>query len=183
LRHVEATPEERIAYLRQANAARRAADETEEAVPTNGDDEEAATTNLTLSPERFAELAGLEDFLITVSERGFGKRTSAYEYRISGRGGQGIWNMDMSERNGLIVATFPVKDNQEIMLVSDGGQIIRSPVKDIRIAGRRTQGVTVFRVEETEKVVSVAAVDDQSGENGESGEQNIEAETAIPVSE
>ncbi len=166
LHHVEATADERAAYLRQANAARRAAGE-EEIVATAGDDEEGSTTNLTLSVERFAELAAIEEFLLTVSERGFGKRTSAYEYRLSGRGGQGIWNMDMSERNGLIVATFPVKETQEIMLVSDGGQIIRSPVKDIRIAGRRTQGVTVFRVDASEKVVSVAAVDDQSGEGGD----------------
>jgi len=184
LRHVEATPDERAAYLKQANAARRAAGEIDETTPTAGDDEET-TTNLTLSPERYAELAASEDFLLTVSERGFGKRTSAYEYRISGRGGQGIWNMDMSERNGLIVATFPVKDNQEIMLVSDGGQIIRSPVKDIRIAGRRTQGVTVFRVGEAEKVVSVAAVDDQSGDaaNGEEGEEAPETEAGEPASE
>ncbi len=167
LRHVEATPEERAAYLRQANAARRAAGEAEDATPVTADDEESTTTSVTLSPERYAELGGYEEFLLTVSERGFGKRTSAYEYRLSGRGGQGIWNMDMSERNGLIVATFPVKEGQEIMLVSDGGQIIRSPVRDIRIAGRRTQGVTVFRVDQTEKVVSVAAVDDQSGEGGE----------------
>ncbi len=185
LRHVEATPDERAAYLKQANAARRAEGETDETTSANGDDEET-TTNLTLSPERYAELAGMEDFLLTVSERGFGKRTSAYEYRISGRGGQGIWNMDMSERNGLIVATFPVKETQEIMLVSDGGQIIRSPVKDIRIAGRRTQGVTVFRVGDTEKVVSVAAVDDQSGDangNGEGGDEAAETEASEPVTE
>ncbi|MDR3424250.1 MAG: DNA gyrase subunit A [Alphaproteobacteria bacterium] len=172
LRHVEASADERAAYLRQANAARRASgeavgeDSESPAVSGNGEEEET-TANVTPSPERFAELAALEEFLLTVSERGFGKRTSAYEYRISGRGGQGIWNMDMSERNGLIVATFPVKEGQEIMLVSDGGQIIRSSVKDIRIAGRRTQGVTVFRVDQAEKVVSVAAVDDQSESDGE----------------
>jgi DNA gyrase subunit A len=178
LRHVAATPEERIAYLRQANAARRAADEIEETstVSGNGEEEEVATTNVTLSPERFTELGENEEFLLTVSERGFGKRSSAYEYRISGRGGQGIWNMDMSDRNGPIVATFPVTEKQEIMLVSDAGQIIRSPVKDIRIAGRRTQGVTVFRVGDDEKVVSVAAVEDQSGENGDGGEENVETE-------
>jgi len=166
LGHVEATADERAAYLRMSNAARRAAGE-EVMTAAGGDDEEGASSNMTLSPERFAEMASVEEFLLTVSERGFGKRTSAYEYRLSGRGGQGIWNMDMSERNGLIVATFPVKEGQEIMLVSDGGQIIRSPIKDIRIAGRRTQGVTVFRVDQSEKVVSVAAVDDQSGEGGE----------------
>jgi DNA gyrase subunit A len=165
LGHVEATAEERAAYIRQANAARRASGEVTEEIATSNDEEETTTT-ITLSPERFAELAAREQFLLTVSERGFGKRSSAYEYRIAGRGGQGIWNMNMSERNGTIVATFPVKDGQEIMLVTDGGQIIRSPVKDIRVAGRATQGVIVFRVDQTEKVVSVAALDDQSG-NGE----------------
>jgi len=162
LAHVEATAEERAAYIRQANAARRAAGEATDEVAT-GNDEEETTATITLSPERFAELAAKEQFLLTVSERGFGKRSSAYEYRIAGRGGQGIWNMNMSERNGLIVATFPVASAQEIMLVSDGGQIIRMPVKDIRIAGRATQGVTVFRVDQAEKVVSVAALEDTAG--------------------
>ncbi len=181
LRHVEATADERAAYLRQANATRRANGEDEETPAANGDDEEATTT-LTLSPERFAELAAQEEFLLTVSERGFGKRSSAYEYRISGRGGQGIWNMFMSDRNGPIVATFPVKESQEIMLVSDGGQIIRMPLKDIRIAGRRTQGVTIFRVDDAEKVVSVAPVDDQSGENGDNGDAG-DAEIVEPLNE
>jgi DNA gyrase subunit A len=165
LHHVEVESEERVAYIRQANAARRAAGEEE--IATGGVEEEEAVASIILSPERFAELARQEEFLLTVSERGFGKRTSAYEYRIAGRGGRGIWNMEMSERNGLIVATFPVTEANEIMLVTDGGQIIRMPVGDIRIAGRRTQGVTVFRVDETEKVVSVAALEDSAGENGD----------------
>jgi DNA gyrase subunit A len=172
LKHVEAEAEERIAYIRQANAARRAAGEAAE--ETSGDEEETST-NVTLSPQRFADFGQQEEFLLTVSERGFGKRTSAYEYRITGRGGQGIWNMEMSERNGLIVATFPVCEDQEIMLVTDGGQIIRMPVKDIRIAGRKTQGVTVFRVDQTEKVVSVAALEDAAEENGV---EPAESETA-----
>jgi DNA gyrase subunit A len=167
LRHVEAEAEERVAYIRQANAARRAEGEAEESA---GDEEEETTKTVTLSPARFAELAQQEEFLLTVSERGFGKRTSSYEYRITNRGGQGIWNMEMSERNGKIVATFPVKEGQDIMLVSDGGQIIRMPVKDIRIAGRKTQGVTVFRVDETEKVVSVAGLEDQEEGPGENEE-------------
>jgi len=170
LSHVEATADERVAYIRQANALRRAAGENgDEANGSNGNgssagDDEEVSTDLTLSQERFDELAAQEEFLLTVSERGFGKRTSAYEYRIAGRGGQGIWNMEMSERNGPIVATFPVKDGQEIMLVTDGGQIIRMPIADIRVAGRRTQGVTVFRVADEEKVVSVAALEDQEEE-------------------
>ena len=161
LQHIDVTAEERVAYIRQANAARRA---TGEATEEQGGDDEETTAAVTLSPERYAELGSKEEFLLTVSERGFGKRTSSYEYRITNRGGQGIWSMEMSERNGLIVASFPVKDGHEIMLVTDGGQIIRMPIKDIRIAGRKTQGVTVFRVNESEKVVSVAALDDQSGD-------------------
>ena len=170
LRHVEASAEERVAYIRQANAARRAAGEGRNC--RSGRRGRRNRHQITLSPERFAELAAQEEFLLTVSERGFGKRTSAYEYRIAGRGGQGIWNMDMSERNGLIVATFPVKEAQEIMLVTNGGQIIRMPVEDIRIAGRRTQGVTVFRVDAEEKVVSVAALEDTSEENGDAEESD-----------
>ena len=169
LHHVEAQAEERIAYIRQANAARRASGEAVEASGNGGADEEDSASAITLTPQRFAELAKQEEFILTVSARGFGKRTSAYEYRITGRGGQGIWNMEMSGRNGLITASFPVKDEQEIMLVTDGGQIIRMPVKDIRIAGRKTQGVTVFRVDETEKVVSVAALDDAT-DGGEESE-------------
>jgi DNA gyrase subunit A len=176
LAHVEATAEERAGYLRQANALRRAAGEALDETPSTNDEEET-TAAITLSAERFAELAGKEQFLLTVSERGYGKRSSAYEYRIAGRGGQGIWNMEMSERNGAIVATFPVKDGQEIMLVTDGGQVIRMPVKDIRIAGRRTQGVTVFRVDQSEKVVSVAALEDTSGESAE-GEADTSHEEA-----
>jgi DNA gyrase subunit A len=164
LHHVEAEAEERVAYIRQANAARRAAGETEEAA-TASDDEEK-TANITLSPERFAELAKQEEFLLTVSERGFGKRTSAYEYRITGRGGSGHLEHGDVGAQRPIVATFPVKEGQDIMLVTDGGQIIRMPVKDIRIAGRKTQGVTVFRVDETEKVVSVAGLEDTGKRRG-----------------
>ncbi|MFY9287029.1 MAG: DNA gyrase C-terminal beta-propeller domain-containing protein, partial [Alphaproteobacteria bacterium] len=173
LHHVDATADERVAYIRQANAARRA---TGEATEDQGSNDEEATANITLSPERFAELAQQEEFLLTVSQRGYGKRTSSYEYRITNRGGQGIWSMEMSPRNGDIVASFPVKDAQDIMLVSDGGQIIRMPVKDIRIAGRKTQGVTVFRVDEAEKVVSVAALDDQTGDVGDAAEGALDAE-------
>ena len=177
LRHVEATADERAAYLRQASAARRASGEAiDDAAPVAAGEDEETTGNLTLSSERFAEMAAQEEFLLTVSERGFGKRTSAYEYRLAGRGGQGIWSMDMSERNGLIVATFPVRSGQDIMLVSDGGQIIRMAVTDIRIAGRRTQGVTVFRVDQSEKVVSVAALDDQT----DSANDNASDEVEIP---
>ena len=161
LHHVDSSAEERAGYLKQAAAARRAGDEIE--APANGgEEEEASVAAVTLSPERFAALGSQEEFILTVSARGFGKRSSSYEYRVTGRGGQGIMNMDMSERNGHVVAAFPVQAAQDIMLVTDGGQIIRMPTTDIRIAGRRTQGVTLFRVTEGEQVVSVAALEDQA---------------------
>ncbi len=165
LHHVEASAEERAGYLKQAAAQRRAAGAEEPEVSnSSGADEENAVA-ASLSPERFAELAAQEEFILTVSAQGFGKRSSSHEYRVSGRGGQGISSMGMSGRNNAVAATFPVQDSQDIMLVTDGGQIIRMPVHDIRIAGRSTQGVTLFRVADGETVVSVAALEDE-GEAG-----------------
>jgi DNA gyrase subunit A len=123
----------------------------------------------TLSPERFAEMAEKEQFLLTVTENGYGKRSSTYEYRRTNRGGQGITNIDTSERNGGVVASFPVKPGEQLMLVTDQAKIIRTTVADIRIMGRNTQGVTIFRVAENEHVVSVAKID-------ESEEEEIEAD-------
>ncbi len=157
LRRMEASAEDRDAYLRAANALRRAAGE--EPIVAEGADpdaEEAIGAPVTLSPERFAEMQTAEEFILTVSDRGFGKRTSSFEYRLTGRGGQGIWNMEMSGRNKAVVAAFPVTDGQELMLVSDGGQMIRLGVDSVRIAGRKTLGVTLFRLAAEERVVSVA---------------------------
>jgi DNA gyrase subunit A len=168
LHHVESTAEERAGYLKQAAALRRGSDDVE-IVASNDDDE---TTNAAvLSLERFAALSAQEEFILTVSARGFGKRSSSYEYRITGRGGQGIMNMDMSERNGEVVAAFPITTDQNVMLVTNGGQIIRMPVTDIRIAGRRTQGVTLFRVAEGEQVVSVAALEDEGDAEADGGSE------------
>jgi DNA gyrase subunit A len=166
LRHVEATPEERVAYVALANARRRAGGEAEpDAVEPS---EPGVEGPATLSPERFAELEAAEELLLTVTANGFGKRTSAYEYRITNRGGQGIANIETSERNGPVVASFPVAPRDQIMLVTDGGQLMRCPVNDIRIAGRRTQGVVLFKVGEGETVVSVSRLDvsDEAGEAG-----------------
>ncbi|MCH2396355.1 MAG: DNA gyrase subunit A [Oceanibaculum sp.] len=161
--HVEATADERVAYLRRAAALRRqnGDDGAEEAVVL--DAEEGAGNGGALDDARFEELAGREEFILTVSEKGFGKRTSAYEYRVTGRGGQGIANMELNERNGKLAASFPVAQTDQIVLVTDGGQLIRCPVHDIRIAGRRTQGVTLFRVAEDEHIVSVAWMAEESG--------------------
>ncbi len=121
-----------------------------------------------LAADRMTELAAGEQFILSVTENGFGKRTSAYEYRTAGRGGMGIINIETSERNGQVIAAFPIEENGQIMMVTDAGRLIRTPVHDVRIAGRSTQGVTLFRVEEDEKIVSVAKVEgEEDGEDEE----------------
>ena len=126
-------------------------------------------SNARFPPTAIAELAENEQFILTVTENGYGKRSSAYEYRRTNRGGQGITNIDTSERNGCVVATFPARQGEALMLVTDQGKMIRTTVGDIRIMGRNTQGVTIFRVAEDEHVVSVAKID-------ESDEEEIEIE-------
>ena len=113
-------------------------------------------------------MSAAEQFILTVSENGYGKRTSSFEYRMTGRGGKGIVAMAVNERNGPLVASFPVEASDQIMLVTDGGQIIRMPIDDIRIIGRGTQGVIVFNTDEDEHVVSVERLtedDDTDSEN------------------
>ena len=110
-----------------------------------------------------------EQFILTITENGYGKRSSAYEYRRTNRGGQGITNIDTSERNGRVVASFPASQGEALMLVTDQGKMIRTTVFDIRVMGRNTQGVTIFRVADNEHVVSVAKI-------AESDEEEIEAE-------
>ena len=111
-----------------------------------------------LSQERYAEMSAAEQFILTISEKGYGKRTSSFEYRITGRGGKGIVAMAVNARNGKLVGSFPVEDENQLMLVTNGGQVIRVPVDGIRIVGRSSQGVTVFRTAEDEKVVSVERI-------------------------
>jgi DNA gyrase subunit A len=180
LRAVDATPAERAAYLRHANAMRAAASEEveDEAPPPVDDEGDEAEGPVSLSIERIAQLGAAEEFVLTVSSEGFGKRTSAYDYRRTGRGGQGLIAQDLSKRGGRMVASFPVEDSDEILLVTDQGQLIRVPVGQIRIAGRNTQGVTIFRTAQEEHVVSVerleggvAPDDDPDAEpEGDSGE-------------
>jgi DNA gyrase subunit A len=169
LTRVVATPDERAAYVKLARQKREADDSVLAEEP---DDE--ATGNDTLSAERAAELEELEQYILSVSERGYGKRSSAYEYRSTGRGGQGIQNMEVNERNGRIVATFPIGLKDGVMLVSDGGQVIRTSVEQVRIAGRRTQGVTLFKVAADEHVVSVARLDEESSNGDDSGNNDGE---------
>jgi DNA gyrase subunit A len=150
LRHAEATADERMAYLKRASAVRRGAAEEEAAT-----DVEEATGAIELGEKRYVEMSAAEQFVLTVSEKGYGKRSSSYEYRTTGRGGKGIVAMATTEKTGRVVASFPVEEADQIMLVTDRGQLIRCPVAGIRIAGRSTQGVIVFDTAADERVVSV----------------------------
>jgi DNA gyrase subunit A len=162
LRHVDASADERMAYLKRANAVRRGNGESEE----NGADAEEATGAIELGQQRYVELSAAEQFVLTITQNGFGKRTSSYEYRTTGRGGKGIVAMSVTGRNGRIVASFPIEESDQIMLVTNGGQLIRCPVDGIRIAGRSTQGVIVFDTAEGERVVSVERLSEEGEENG-----------------
>lgn len=173
LLHSDATSEERDEYARIASAIKRISAE-------RGDDscvspEDTGLLNV-LTTEKYKEMAEREQFILSVTSTGYGKRTSSYEYRVTGRGGQGIANMEMSARNKEIVSSFPIEDDNQIMMVTDGGKLIRMPVKDIRIAGRKTQGVILFRTAENERVVSVTWLDADDGDDDE-----LEEETGSEV--
>ncbi|MDH3704182.1 MAG: DNA gyrase subunit A, partial [Alphaproteobacteria bacterium] len=159
LRHMEMDTAVRDEYLQISAALRRSDD-------SNGGADNGPRT---ITDEQLEELTASEEFILAVTEKGFGKRTSAFEYRTTGRGGKGIGNVDITSRNGPVAAAFPVNVADQIMLVTDAGQLIRCPVDDIRIAGRRTQGVTLFRVDKEERVVSVARLrdvaDDENGDD------------------
>ena len=131
----------------------------------------------TLSDERMAELAEIEQFIITVTNNGFGKRTSSHEYRVTGRGGQGIWNVPSDARLrtqiGEVVTAVPITADEQIMMVTDQGKLIRTPVHDVRIASRNTKGVTLFKVDNAEHIVSVAKLQDTDGDEDDAADANI----------
>ena len=181
INHTDANTDERAAYIRYSNAQRalkraqegQVGDETDggsDTVDAEAGDADAVTE---LTPERIAELAESEQFILTVTERGYGKRTSSLAYRTSGRGGQGIAAMGITDKNGNLVASFPVEDSDQVMLVSDKGQLIRCPVHDVRITGRNSQGVRIFKTDDDERVVSVDRIPD-GGENGDGQNGNGE---------
>ncbi len=161
LEHCDATSEEREAYLKMKRQM-------------SG---EEATDGASLLPlDKFEAMKEKEQFILSVTTTGYGKRSSSYEYRVTGRGGQGIANMEMSARNKEIASSFPIEDNNQIMMVTDQGQLIRMPVEDIRIAGRKTQGVILFRLAQGEKVVSVTKLEADADD-----EEELEAETGSEV--
>jgi DNA gyrase subunit A len=178
LRHQDLSPELREAYLGEASKRRRLmGEESAEATAAEGDDtaaaeqdaegeEEAGATAVSLSEDQFNELAEREQMLLSVTENGFGMRTSAYDYRITGRGGQGVLNVAVSQRRGKVVAVLLVSKADQIILATDRGMVIRTSVRDIRIVRRNKQGVVVFKVEDGEHVVSVARLGDMGDENG-----------------
>jgi DNA gyrase subunit A len=185
LHHVDAAPAERAAYLKQATSERRAAN-------GEGDEEEIALTNeeigeeTTLPAGRYDELKAREQFVLTVTEYGYGKRSSSYDFRLTNRGGKGIRATDVSKAAeiGRLIAGFPVEDGDQIMLVSDGGQVIRVPVDGIRIASRATKGVTIFNTAEGEKVVSVERISENGGEEEEeTGADDVQGAPPAPLEE
>ncbi|MDH0366604.1 DNA gyrase subunit A [Brucella anthropi] len=178
LHHVDADASTRSAYLKRSIAERRAqgADDADDIVVVGED----VGTDAELTEELYQELKAREETVLTVSEYGYGKRSSSYEFRVSGRGGKGIRATDTSKTDeiGKLVALFPVEASDQILLVSDGGQLIRVPVDGIRIAGRSTKGVTIFNTADGEKVVSVERISeaDSDEENGSEGEAASESE-------
>ena len=171
LEHVAATNEERAAYLRHANAKRRGNGEDETEPTGDGDDPVA---EVQLDENRIEQLERSEEFLLTVTDAGFGKRTSAYEYRVTGRGGQGIANILLTPRNGTAVAaSFPVRQGDDVMLMTDAGRLIRVPADQVRVTGRQAMGVTLFRVNADEHVTSVfPVIEDAGDENGSSEDED-----------
>jgi DNA gyrase subunit A len=167
LRHVDVTSEERTTYIKQSRAMLNENSDDAEGVDVGEEDGGIVGQ---LSPERYAALSAREQFVLAVAEEGLGKRASSYEYRVTGRGGKGIVAHDLSRRGGQLVAAFPVEDSDDLMMVTDGGQVIRTPVSQIRRAGRSTQGVMIIRVGEGERVVSVERLADMSGDDSTDGE-------------
>jgi DNA gyrase subunit A len=174
LKAFDASPAERLAYLKQRRAgAEGEAEEAGEAGEAEAEAENGAEANgATLESEQFEAMQAAEQVILTISENGYGKRTSSFEYRVTGRGGKGIVAMAVNARNGALVASFPVEESDELMLVTDGGQLIRVPVTGIRIAGRSTQGVIVFDTADEEHVVSVDRIGETGAEAG--GEEEAE---------
>jgi len=175
LRHTEFSTEERYAYLKRSKAERggddaeiAAADPAaaEAAEPENGEEGVEPATEVQLSDERYAAMKKAEEFILSVAEDGYGKLTSAYEYRITGRGGKGLVNIALDRPKAPpahCIAAFPASNDDQLLLVTQQGQIIRTPVDGIRVAGRSTRGVVIFRIDEGDKVVSVSRLREDEG--------------------
>ncbi len=179
LEHVKANIDKRDAYLKASIAKRRAltGDDAEDTVDIE------STNDVTLTPEEFAQMESEEQFILTVTERGYGKRSSAYQYRITSRGTQGVTNIDTVKVPAAVVASMPVSDDEHVMMVTDAGKLIRMRVSDIRIVGRNSKGVILFRLNDDEKVVSVSAVKDYEDEPVSETEETPVSESVETVGE
>lgn len=177
LEHVKADIDKRDAYLKASIAKRRALG------GDDGDDtvEIESTNDVTLTPEEFAQMESEEQFILTVTERGYGKRSSAYQYRITSRGTQGVTNIDTVKVPAAVVASMPVSDDEHVMMVTDAGKLIRMRVADIRIVGRNSKGVILFRLNDDEKVVSVSAVKDYEDEAADEPSDETAENTQVPT--
>ncbi len=180
IRHEEVPSDVRDAYLKISTRRRRGAGEEVEIEENDGE----SIGEPALSEEQYADLAAREEFLLSITERGYGKRSSAYDYRITGRGGQGIENMDPGKGQGTTVAVFPVGEADQVMLVTDNGMVIRVPVEGISIRRRRTGGVTVIKVADGERVVSVAHLGEatDNGSDGDDSDDNSDVDDDNPAS-
>lgn len=176
----KSTPEERLQYIKMSNKLRA---DNQDVVDSEEDAPEGESlTGHDLSEDRFNEMAAQEQFILTITEKGFGKRSSSYTYRASNRGTQGYKSIIVNDRNGGVISSFPVESGDEIMLVTDGGQLIRCPIQDVRITGRATQGVILFRVKGKEKVVAVSRVpmaDTDEGTQDEPIEEAVEENATL----
>ena len=168
LKHFDATPEERTSYIKMSRAMRGESEES-------NIEQETGEAPL-LDSERYAMMGAAEQFVLAISQNGYGKRSSSYEYRVTGRGGKGITGMAITDKNGPIVASFPIENDDQIMLVTDGGKLIRVPVEGIRVAGRATQGVIVLDTAKGEKVVSVERISEPEEDESDEGEAENQEE-------
>tara|TARA_Y100001936_G_scaffold254109_1_gene325046 strand:+ start:50533 stop:53295 length:2763 start_codon:yes stop_codon:yes gene_type:complete len=177
LNHASFSIEERDAYLRRSRAQRM---ENDEAAEANGNGNGENSEAISLSDERYAEMAAMDQFILTLAANGYGKRTSSYEYTVRKRGGQGIANINLdSGKDNSVVASFPVVTGDQLVLVTDNGQMIRTGIDEIRIAGRATRGVIVFRVAEDEHVVSVSRLSEEEDDEEESGDTDADQGTEV----
>jgi DNA gyrase subunit A len=180
LKGTQFSMEERVAYLKLAAEKRRATDAEADAAATMAVAAEEDVAEVTLSEDRAKQLEEGEELILTLTDRGYGKRSSAYEYRVTNRGGSGIVNIITNDRNGQVVMSFPVCADDQIMLMTDKGKMIRTNVRDIRIAGRNTQGVRVFNVDKDERVVSAVRIDGaQLAAAGADEEEGLEGDVAM----
>ncbi|MEL7481263.1 MAG: DNA gyrase subunit A [Pseudomonadota bacterium] len=179
LNHIEVTSAEARGYLKQAAALRRTGEDGEDEEIVSDDDSDEAGEDAAISPDRFDTLAAGEQLILTVTSRGMGKRASAYDYRVTGRGGKGLIAHKISD-DQRIVASFPVDESDEVMLVTNAGQLIRTPVEQIRQAGRATAGVWILRTAEDEKVVSVERLVEQAPDELEQNDGDDDETVAPP---